>query len=298
MSDREARTYDFLAEPSGATFEGLIRASLTIRGAFQLVTISDWHRRMARGALERLSSFQISSQSSTEWPNTTLADAEPATVFRYRATDEALATLLSLCDHLYGWVNPDLPQDLCFLRTNDVPWLISTADERIGYLNITEHEKQELVLATPGLDALIVDTSLPTDEQADLLRVAAARGIARPADLPALWARVVSDCSGAEYLYSLEEYVEGLHVRELIQQILDAVENQALPKLRALVERLDTAFLENTSPLRRPLVTPNLANADATRYFFAFRLPRPGWELRQDLADAEFADQAPNTLGH
>ena len=52
---------------------------------------------------------------------------------------------------------PELPQDLCLLRGNDDPWLVTIAHETDGYLRLSPEEKLRLVEALPRMGPLLRD---------------------------------------------------------------------------------------------------------------------------------------------
>jgi hypothetical protein len=56
---------------------------------------------------------------------------------------------------LYGWVQPELPEDLCLLRDEKEAWLVSIAHERDSYLCLSEDERSRLLDALPQLAALL-----------------------------------------------------------------------------------------------------------------------------------------------
>ncbi|MCL6592265.1 MAG: hypothetical protein K6U80_20260 [Firmicutes bacterium] len=49
------------------------------------------------------------------------------------------------------WKQPKLPEDLCLLRDNGTPWLISIAHENDMYLEISIEEKEALINNIPDI---------------------------------------------------------------------------------------------------------------------------------------------------
>jgi len=52
---------------------------------------------------------------------------------------------------LYDWVQPSLPEDLCLLRPDETPWLVTISHERDAYLVLDAKEHVELVREIPEL---------------------------------------------------------------------------------------------------------------------------------------------------
>jgi hypothetical protein len=52
----------------------------------------------------------------------------------YALTEECGAVISVLAECLYAWMQPALPEDLCLVREDGDPWLVSIAHEREGYL--------------------------------------------------------------------------------------------------------------------------------------------------------------------
>jgi hypothetical protein len=56
---------------------------------------------------------------------------------------------------LYQWRYPDLPEDLCLLRSDETSWLVTVAHEDIGYFELFEDEWLRLQKNLPGLAATL-----------------------------------------------------------------------------------------------------------------------------------------------
>jgi len=52
---------------------------------------------------------------------------------------------------LYDWVQPNRPEDLCFLRSDETPWLATIAHEKDAYFELSGEEKQRLTKALPNI---------------------------------------------------------------------------------------------------------------------------------------------------
>jgi len=74
-----------------------------------------------------------------------------ATILTYHLSSELLVILQTVTNGLYQWVQPELPEDLCFIRPDGEPILITIAHECDAYLDVTEPEAEDFVVMIPGL---------------------------------------------------------------------------------------------------------------------------------------------------
>jgi hypothetical protein len=69
---------------------------------------------------------------------------------------ESAAILKSASSHLYGWLEPELPSDLCLFRRDGSPWLMTVASERLGYAELTTFERLRLGRDAPQLPTALI----------------------------------------------------------------------------------------------------------------------------------------------
>ena len=143
--------YTILDEPTGETYRDLLRYSLNFCDTFLLVVRRSIQvAATAQEVLDRLTAFQLSRTEESEWPGTQLLD-ESATVYRFKWCDESFALLERFSKGLFSWKQPELPEDLCLIRTDGSPWLVIIAHERDSYLELSADEKIDLVAHLPGI---------------------------------------------------------------------------------------------------------------------------------------------------
>jgi hypothetical protein len=106
-------------------------------------------------ALKELEQYLHEERFSSEWPGTTLL-AETARVLLYQFGSECASVLEELTSSLYSWQQPNLPEDLCLLRANEEPWLVSIAHERDSFLYLLEDEKSQLLKALPHFAPILM----------------------------------------------------------------------------------------------------------------------------------------------
>ena len=153
--------WDFVSEPKGSTYAQLL--DFCSRHCSQVLLVVrewDWLEEEALETLEELRAYQVSATESSEWPGTKLLN-ETATVYRYTMRPELLDILKYSASGLFDWCEPAKPEDLCLLRDQDTPLLVSISHEQDAYLELTEHEFSKVSNELPELAILLrphVDT--------------------------------------------------------------------------------------------------------------------------------------------
>lgn len=135
----------FAREPRGNVYKALLQYACDNYPFFQLVVRPELEvNENGERVQEELSAFEISRTKEKEWPGTILFTEEFATVVRYNLNEQSSEILERTVQGLFDWQQPDCPEDLCILRSDGSPWLVSIAHEGYAHLEITEDEKVEL----------------------------------------------------------------------------------------------------------------------------------------------------------
>jgi hypothetical protein len=143
--------YDISSEPAGDSYCEIIRSAANYCDAFILVVRSSIGvDESATKLLSRLRTFLLSESEESEWPGTQLLEGS-AMVYKFVVCQEALDLLIKASSSLFGWIQPSLPEDLCFLRSDESPWLVTIAHERDGYFLLAEDEVEKLRKTVPDL---------------------------------------------------------------------------------------------------------------------------------------------------
>lgn len=146
-----------LAERPG-DFDALGRAALTFCSWFQVVLRDPPRTAGMLDALERLRPYLERSDERSEWPGTQLLEGK-ATVNTYRLEPSSLEQLLKLGSAFRDWVEPERPEDVCFLREDGSVWLGSIAHEGDVFLELAPEELGALAEQAPDLvDRLAADS--------------------------------------------------------------------------------------------------------------------------------------------
>jgi hypothetical protein len=136
-------------------YRGLIAAG-SRRGLTALLVVRDRAglRPAGRELLSALRPALIAETVSSEWPGTRLLSGT-ATLRRFQLNTASAALLTGAAESLYDWVQPALPEDLCLLRPDGTPWIVTIAPERDAYFELSLAEQQELLTELPQLAARI-----------------------------------------------------------------------------------------------------------------------------------------------
>ena len=149
-------TYNLFVEPSGCNYKNLLDYALGDCKFFLLVTDRDNKQLSPRGkeVLNQLTPFLYKMEMRLEWPGTNLlGNAVP--VYTYHFDQDSAEILKSSTEGLYQWQRPDLPDDLCLLRYDESPWLVTIAHEGDSYFELTVEEMDRLLKALPAYASII-----------------------------------------------------------------------------------------------------------------------------------------------
>ncbi len=162
--------FSLLAEPVGEFYYSLLDFALTECRVALLVLRNPELEDAGQEVLRQLEGFVRSVTQTDEWPGTR-AVGWTATVLRYNYVPACAEVLKRATDSLYGWAQPELPEDLCLLRSDDDPWLVTITDETDGYLCLSSAEKARLVGALPRFGPLLADECSRKERRGILIEV-------------------------------------------------------------------------------------------------------------------------------
>lgn len=138
---KNLNTYTIKNKITKEQYHEIIRYSLNTCTSFQLVIRkSIINNNSVNKILKDLHSFFINKTESSEWPGTKLT-SEQASIFVFQLNNISARILIESTDGLFEWIQPDLPEDLCLIRSNGIPWLITISHEKDAYFNISPEEK-------------------------------------------------------------------------------------------------------------------------------------------------------------
>lgn len=136
-------------EPQGETLRNLISIAAERCNTFLFVLEDMALSERGTEVVARLEPMLLSREETNEYPAGTLP-WDTVTAYTYRVTPESVAIVCEATDRLFSWLQPDLPNDLCFLR-NGRPWMTTMASDRELLLTLDEAEYRELRSRLRGL---------------------------------------------------------------------------------------------------------------------------------------------------
>lgn len=142
--------YDFVREPRGEVLDQLITAAVVACDRFTIERSGMELNVRATEVLREFEPYLISCEETSETTRTILWPGDTTTLCTYRLNVDSAAVIRAATRRLYDWLEPDLPQCLCFLRGSE-PWLVNLAADREGSLLLSPGEAQGLRAAIPGL---------------------------------------------------------------------------------------------------------------------------------------------------
>jgi hypothetical protein len=151
---------DVTREPKGREYERLLQlavrrcktASVVVRPTVDLASSGEQFLRSLEGHL-------VGVRDVSEWPGTVL-HGHSAKLYEI-ALDDWLVDALARPGRLYAWVQPSLPEDLCFYRADGSSWLATIAHEADAYLELSAAELTELRTAIPNLSVRVRESGTP-----------------------------------------------------------------------------------------------------------------------------------------
>ncbi|MBZ9637768.1 stage III sporulation protein AH [Clostridium sp. FP1] len=100
--------------------------------------------------LEKLQPSLKEVKEQFEWPGTIYGGEQPALVYYYNTDNHAKEILKQVSNSLHDWVQPNLPEDLSFIK-NHKPWLINTSHEYESYFETKDEEEISKIIKIKGL---------------------------------------------------------------------------------------------------------------------------------------------------
>ena len=140
---------NLLIEPSNQDYYDLLDYALA-ECQYVLVAVRDTIQLNSKGqeVLEKLSNYLYNEKQTDEWPGTKLLNNQ-ARVLQFHYVPGSVEILKVAVSSLYQWLQPDLPEDLCLLRADETPWLVTISHENDGYFVLLDQEKNHLFSALP-----------------------------------------------------------------------------------------------------------------------------------------------------
>lgn len=157
MADMERFRHSLTAEISGDLYRQCLRlVAAQSHEAYLIVRHSVPLSALGARIVEDMHAFERTREETTSWPGTQLLGGDSATRIVCRPDGRFLDWALSLTGALYEWGQPDLPEDLGFLRSDGSVWLASISHERDAFMDLSLEEHHDLDVHVPALARLLV----------------------------------------------------------------------------------------------------------------------------------------------
>jgi hypothetical protein len=151
--------FTFQEEPKGRIYFDLIDYAL-VKAKCKYVSLIVYPTEplSASGvkALELLNPFLLESKEVTEWPGTKLLNRS-AQLYKYDFVVALAHELKLLTSRLYQWRYPALPEDLCLMISDKLPWLFTIAHEKDAVLCLNTDELEDIQKQSDLSSLLIQD---------------------------------------------------------------------------------------------------------------------------------------------
>ncbi|MEV4263612.1 hypothetical protein [Kribbella sp. NPDC049584] len=134
--------YDITSDVDGPAYRELLELSAELSGVFALMLRSGPSDLFESGqmVLDGLEPYVESRDSVGACPGSQLYGDQTYERYLYSVGPESVRVLAESALSLFDWVNPRLPEDLHFLRTDGSIVLGTVAQENDGWLELTDTE--------------------------------------------------------------------------------------------------------------------------------------------------------------
>lgn len=149
MSHRSV--YDITTSVEGVAYRQVIDLVAELSSTFGLMLRSAPSDLLESGrtVLRQLEPYLESREAVGSWPGSQLYGDMTYDRYLYVVEAASVQVLIRSASRLFDWVNPRLPEDLHFLRADGSTVLGMVAQEDDAWLELTNHEYDELLLRMP-----------------------------------------------------------------------------------------------------------------------------------------------------
>ena len=149
----ERSTFNLVKEIRGDVFRKTLEHSVVDCDRFLFVQRREFATSGSfEELLQSLCNHLIKTEVRSSWPGTDLLEKNSSATIHFLKLDrQSVSVLVKFSHGLYDWIQPSLPEDLCLLRKDDSPWLVTISHERDSYLHMTQEERDRLIVEVPEL---------------------------------------------------------------------------------------------------------------------------------------------------
>lgn len=143
--------WNLVENPTGETYRQLIQTLCNHSDKFYFITRKELTYNQE--ALNKFEPYLIEKYKTKKWANTE-TKGPPATVYMIEANKDTCHLLQQLCNNLYDWTAPNLPEDLTFIK-NNFTWFTCTTHEEFGGFIIRNPFYRNLIHQIDGLQLIM-----------------------------------------------------------------------------------------------------------------------------------------------
>jgi hypothetical protein len=145
--------------PNGVIYRRILEEGLKHCGIILLVVRNGLNLDASGYAiLGKLKPYQLCKGEESEWPGTVLFD-DSAVVYRFKYVHAVFEIIRDVADSFCDWEQPNLPEDLCLLRSNEDPWFVTISHEQDCYFELTQTEAEIIQSSFADLGKLILQST-------------------------------------------------------------------------------------------------------------------------------------------
>lgn len=132
----------FYTDPKGEAYERLIDFLIERTDKFVLTGWNEPSRHKKRyvEVIRKLKPFLLEQCSMEEMQAKSGANYSEGTYYVYQCCTEAGSVLKEAVNGLYDWLQPDMPEDLCFWDADGADYLYTIAHENMCGIQMSESE--------------------------------------------------------------------------------------------------------------------------------------------------------------
>lgn len=143
-------------DPKAQTYKKLLDIAFEYSDSFILVINKDLDTsKNLINVMNKLKNSLIEMKEESEWPSTKLWKDNTAYIYYYKTTSNAKEILENECNSLFGWLQPELPEDLCFFKDKKC-WMATCSHEDIVDFYIEDVNLISKLTNVSGLDLSLI----------------------------------------------------------------------------------------------------------------------------------------------
>lgn len=148
------------SEPKGDSYNSLINLAFEICDEFILVIRDNIDlNEVGKTILKELAPALKEIKEQNEWPGTRLLE-HTATVYHYKTDKSIKDILIDKIEGLYSWLQPNYPEDLCFIKKEGKTWVGTVSHEKMCWIECETNEELQKIKEIKGLKFEVINIKI------------------------------------------------------------------------------------------------------------------------------------------